>query len=98
MGYSPFGIDGGGIFNSADPKDESLKKVYRCLKNIAPFIQENRGTDNMSALFVSEEGQSDKVEMGIILFQLEDSPQSTYSNQPGVNSELKEKRIKALRV
>lgn len=64
MGYSPFGIDGGGIFNSADPKDESLKKVYRCLKNIAPFIQENRGSDNMSALFVSEEGQSDKVEMG----------------------------------
>ena len=64
LGYSPFGIDGGGIFNSADPKDESLKKVYRCLKNIAPFIQENRGTDNMSALFVSEAGQSDKVEMG----------------------------------
>ena len=64
LGYAPFGIDGGGIFNSADPKDESLKKVYGCLKNIAPFIQENRGTDNMSALFVSEGGQSDKVEMG----------------------------------
>jgi hypothetical protein len=64
LGYAPFGIDGGGIFNSADPKDESLKKVYGCLKNIATFIKENRGTDNMSALFISEGGQSDKVEMG----------------------------------
>ena len=64
MGYAPFGIDGGWIFNSADPKDESLKKVYGCLKNIAPLVQENRGTDNMSALFISEGGQGDKLEMG----------------------------------
>jgi beta-galactosidase GanA len=64
MGYAPFGIDGGWIFNSADPKDESLKKVYGCLKNIAPFVQENRGTDNMSALFISEGGQGDKLEIG----------------------------------
>jgi beta-galactosidase GanA len=64
LGYAPFGIDGGWIFNSADPKDESLKKVYGCLKNIAPFIQENRGTNNMSALFISKEEQNDKLEMG----------------------------------
>jgi hypothetical protein len=64
LGYAPFGIDGGSIFNSADPKDESLKKVYGCLMNIAPFIQENRGTDNMSALLISEGGQNDKLEMG----------------------------------
>ncbi len=54
----------GGIFNSADPEDESLKKVYGCLKNIGPFIQGNRGTDNMSAMFISDGGQNDKLEMG----------------------------------
>ena len=64
MGYAPFGIDGGGIFNSANPGDESLKKVYGSLKNIAPFILENRGTENMSALFISEGGQNDKLDMG----------------------------------
>ena len=61
--YAPFGIDGGGIFNSADPKDESLKNVYGALKNIAPQIIKNRGTDNMSGLFMTaeESGKSEKM-------------------------------------
>lgn len=62
--YSPFGIDGNGLFNSADPKDVSLKNVYGCLKNIAPEIIKYRGTDNMTALYLAEGDMESKVDMG----------------------------------
>lgn len=65
MGYAPFGIDGFGIFNSADPKDESLGKVYKCLQNLASYIKQYGGTENMSGLFIEEGAQSAKpVEIG----------------------------------
>lgn len=65
MGYAPFGIDGGGIFNSADPKDESLGKVYKCLQNLASYIKQYGGTENISGMFIDEGAQSAKsVEMG----------------------------------
>lgn len=61
--YAPFGIDGGGIFNSADPNDPTITNVYNVLKNIAPDIAKYRGTDNMTGLFMTAEeaGKSEKM-------------------------------------
>jgi hypothetical protein len=59
-----FRIDGNGLFNSADPKDVSLKNVYGCLKNIAPEINKYRGSDNMTALYLAEGDMESKVDMG----------------------------------
>jgi len=64
IGYAPFGIDGHGLFNTADLKDVSLKNVYECLKNIAPEIIKNRGTENMTALYLGEGDKAANVEMG----------------------------------
>lgn len=65
LGYAPFGIDGGGIFNSADPKDESLGKVYNCLQNIESIITRFTGTENITGIYIPEGGQASKtVEMG----------------------------------
>lgn len=62
--YAPFGIDGHGLFNSADPNDVSLRKVYGCLNNISPYISKYRGTDNMTALYLGEGDTKASVEMG----------------------------------
>jgi len=64
IGYAPFGIDGGGLLLSADPNDNSLDKVYGCLKNLAPIIQKYKGTDQMSGLFIDGDKKSDKIDMG----------------------------------
>lgn len=62
--YAPFGIDGNGLFNTADPSDESLRKVYGCLASISPYINKYRGTDDMTALFLGEGDLETKVDMG----------------------------------
>jgi len=64
IGYAPFGIDGNGLFNTADLKDVSLKNVYECLKNISPEIIKNRGTENMTALYLGEGDKTANVGMG----------------------------------
>lgn len=64
IGYAPFGIDGGGLMLSANPDDHSIEKVYGCLKNILPLIQEYRGNDRMAGLFIDDKKRSDKIEMG----------------------------------
>ncbi len=62
--YAPFGIDGYGLFNSADPAEKSLKKVYNCLQNIESYIHKYRGTDKMTALFLDEGSSDTKIDMG----------------------------------
>ncbi|MCW3807344.1 DUF5597 domain-containing protein [Plebeiibacterium marinum] len=62
--YAPFGIDGYGLFNTADVNDESLKKVYGCLNDIKKYINENRNTDNMTALYIGEGEKATDVDMG----------------------------------
>lgn len=62
--YAPFGIDGNGLFNSADPNDKSLMKVYGAMQNIAPYINQYRGTESMTALFLGEGDEDTKVTMG----------------------------------
>ena len=94
LGYAPFGVDGRGIFNSADPKNESLKKGYGCLKNIAPFIQENRSTDNMSALFISERNKMINWKLTIILFQSRRFSSANLFKSTGSRFGVKENRIK----
>lgn len=64
LGYAPFGIDGNGVFNTADPNDNSLSKVYECLTNIEPYIAKYHGTDQMSALFIDAEENTDSIQMG----------------------------------
>jgi hypothetical protein len=64
IGYAPFGIDGGGLMLSANPDDHSIEKVYGCLKNLLPLMQEYRETDRMAGLFIDDKKRSDKVEMG----------------------------------
>ena len=64
LGYAPFGIDGAGVINTADPNDQSITKVYECLKNLNPYIQKYHGTDQMSALFIGSDKDSDGMEMG----------------------------------
>ena len=64
LGYAPFGIDGGGIMNTANPNDNSIAKVYDCLQNLEPYLQKYHGSEKMSALFFSAEQNSDQLEMG----------------------------------
>lgn len=64
MCYAPFGIDGHGLFNSADINDLSLRKVYGCLNNISPYISKYRGTENMEALFLGDSDKSANIDMG----------------------------------
>jgi hypothetical protein len=64
IGYAPFGIDGFGILNTADPNDKSLGKVYECLQNLAPFIQKYHGTKQMSALFLNSGENTAGLDMG----------------------------------
>jgi hypothetical protein len=64
MCYAPFGIDGNGIFNSADPNDKSLMKVYDVLNNLSPTISKYRGSDKMTALYLGEGDTDTSVEMG----------------------------------
>lgn len=54
IGYSPFGIDGGGLFGTRLDDDMSLKHVYRNLAHLAPQILAARGTENMTGLFLDE--------------------------------------------
>ena len=56
--YAPFGIDGGGIFESGDASDKALGKVYDCLHNLEPIIEQYAGTANMAGLFI-DQGASD---------------------------------------
>lgn len=61
MGYSPFGIDGGGMLNTADPNDFSVQRAYGCLKSISSFILKNRNTENMTGLLLKQGESNAKV-------------------------------------
>lgn len=70
LGYAPFGIDGGGLLNTADPNDKSITKTYGCLKNLEPYIRKYHGTDQMDGLFFDAEENSDRIEMGDYLITI----------------------------
>lgn len=64
LGYAPFGIDGGGLMLSVDSHEQMFAKVYQALKNLEPFIQQNRGTDNLSGLFIGGNKKNDALTLG----------------------------------
>ncbi len=64
LGYAPFGIDGNGIMNTADPNDNSIEKVYECLSNLTPYLQKYHGTEQMLALFIGADESVDQLQMG----------------------------------
>ena len=64
IGYAPFGIDGNGIINTANPNDNSLSKVYECLRNIESYLLKYHGTNQISALFIDNEENNESVHLG----------------------------------
>jgi hypothetical protein len=56
LGYAPYGIDGESMFHSTTPDDkDALKKTYKCLNAISPYILKYRGTENMFGIFIDKE-------------------------------------------
>lgn len=64
LGYAPFGIDGGGNFNTADPEDSSIQRVYGALSSVADTISQYRGTERMRGLYLGEGEKSSSVTFG----------------------------------
>ncbi|MCG6190109.1 GH35 family beta-galactosidase [Maribellus maritimus] len=64
IGFAPFGIEGGGLFNSAAPNDHSLQKGYECLKNISQIILENQAANNIDGVFLEEGQEKNSVKVG----------------------------------
>lgn len=90
MGYSPFGIDGGGLLLSADPKDLSIQKAYGCLKNISSLILNNRNTENMTGVLLQQNEASVEVEMGSYKIVAERYASKNASDLVGVEAGLKD--------
>lgn len=64
IGYSPFGIDGEGLFNTRKTDDRTLQPVYENLTALAPKISAARGTNNLTGLFFDEGENSASVDLG----------------------------------
>ncbi|MCW3807045.1 DUF5597 domain-containing protein [Plebeiibacterium marinum] len=64
IGYSPFNIDGGGMFTIGDVNDESLSQVYNCLQSIMPLITKYAGTDNMSGIYLDKKKEDAQLDIG----------------------------------
>lgn len=62
--YSPFGIDGGGLMNSADPADHAYDKAYRMLHHLTPYIIKYRREKKISGLLLDNNRTEDRVKMG----------------------------------
>jgi hypothetical protein len=62
--YAPFGIDGGGFTNSADPTQHYFKKVYGALKKLMPYLQQYAGTEKCTGLFLDDKKTTDTQKLG----------------------------------
>lgn len=62
--YSPFGIDGGGLMNSADPADHAYDKAYRMLNHLTPYIIKYRREKQINGLLLDDNRTEDRVKMG----------------------------------
>ncbi|RVT79661.1 mannonate dehydratase [Flavobacterium sufflavum] len=89
LGYSPFGIDGGGLLLTADPKDFSIQRAYNCLKNISSFILENRNTEKMTGLLLQQGEGSAKIEMADLDIVAERYSSKNTGDLVGVDASLK---------
>ncbi len=64
VGYSPFGIDGAGIINGADPEDHSFDRAYTMLRHLTPYIIKHRIGGLTGGVLLDGERQEDRTEMG----------------------------------
>ena len=62
--YAPFGIDGGGLVNTANPNNRSFEKAYSILRHLDHYIKEYTGTENMAGLFCDINRPEEYVTMG----------------------------------
>lgn len=63
--YSPFGIDGGGIMNSADPQDHAYDKAYKLLRHLTPYIVKYRREHRINGLLLDGDNRkADRVQIG----------------------------------
>jgi hypothetical protein len=77
--YSPFGIDGGGLMNSADPNDHAYDKAYRLLEQLSPYIIKYRRAKRIEGLLLDNNRTEDKVTMGKYVVAVR--PYSTWQAQ-----------------
>jgi beta-galactosidase GanA len=64
LGYSPFGVNGGGLYLSADTTDTTYRQVYEYLSYLTPMITRYQGTSDIAGLLIDKNHPSDKVVMG----------------------------------
>ncbi len=65
LGYSPFGIDGGGLMNSADPQDHAYDKAYALLSHLTPYIIKHRRSHTIGGMLLDgDQRQQDRLTMG----------------------------------
>ncbi len=64
LGYSPFGVDGGGLFLSADTTDTTYRQVYQYLSYLTPEITKRQGTSDIAGLLIDKRHSTDEVVMG----------------------------------
>lgn len=77
--YAPFGIDGNGLMNSADPNDHAYDKSYKLLNHLTPYILKYRGTEQINGLLLDRGRTEDRIEMG--KYTLSIRPHSTETAQ-----------------
>ena len=64
VGYSPFGINGGGLYLSADTTDTTYRQVYQYLSYLTPEITKHQGTSDIAGLLIDRRHPADEVVMG----------------------------------
>ena len=64
LGYSPFGVNGGGLFLSADTTDTTYRQVYQYLSYLTPEITKHQGTSDIAGLLIDRRHTTDEVVMG----------------------------------
>ena len=77
--YSPFGIDGAGLMNSADPSDHAYDKTYQLLGRFTPLIIQSRRERRISGLLLDNNRVEDHVKMGRYVVAIR--PSSTWQAQ-----------------
>jgi len=59
IGFSPFGID-----SIEQPENENLTKSYEILSQLSPLILEKQGKGMTAGVFLDEENQTQKIQLG----------------------------------
>lgn len=89
MGYSPFNIDGGGMFTIGDVNDNTIDKVYACLQALTPYLRKYVGTDAMSGILMETVKQeSAQVDLGDYVVTARRNSNSNAFQTTGVDADI----------